>query len=406
MKVSQIVLGGFLLACAGCAQGRPYSPGAPSGAGNSPVIPDTTPSLGEPEPSGGTGSSSFFRGTGPTLKMPEAFRDDPALRSPRLSSRWQSTSPQSRTNGYRPSASAAPVSTADPAALADEPTWSRFYRSTDRRVIETIQLGNGAERIAILGSLHGDETQSIALTEELARYLKTHPESLKKVTVLIVKTPNPDGHAARSPYNVHGVDLNRNFPASNWTALQNSRAGGKAASEAETRVVMRLLSEFRPTLLVHLKDSRDGGIINSEGNVRDRAEDLAQLINGQALQGLGAKTSGSMESYALTQLKCPSLTLLLPTEASDQAAWARNRDALLSLIGEKPAASPQTTAVDEQTHPFDRPSVKKSSLQQSPTRQPAGTRDVANTRRPDRRDQLPAFPNSIPDHGYVELPAP
>lgn len=403
MKVTKIVLAG-LLSAAGCANGRPPTSSPATGSGGLSPVPDTTPSLGAPDASPG-GGTSYFRGDGPSLKMPEAFRNGLLPGSPRLSSRWQSKSTSPRTSQFRPGVSTAPISIAERPVVLDEPAWSRFYRSTDRRVIETIELGKGPKRIAILGSLHGDETQSVALVEELARYFQSHPEALRQATVLLVKSPNPDGLAARSPYNVHGVDLNRNFPSANWKALRNSRGGSKSASEAETRVIMRLLTDFRPALVVHLKDSNDKALVNSEGNVHSQAEQIARLLHGQAVEGFGAKTSGSVEDYAATQLKVPSLTLLLAVEASDQAAWAKDRDALLAVVGA--GATPQETgALDDGLHPFDRPAMVKSS-HRKPTSPPPATEITGVTpTRPRTRTKLPDFPAPIPDHGYIELPPP
>lgn len=406
MKVANIVLAGSMLALAGCATGRPYSspssPGSPGGGSSLTPVPDTTPSLGDPA---GSGGKSFFRGNGPSLKMPEAFRDDVQPRSPRLSSRWQSPGSRPHTTQHGPGASS--VSTNDRSSLLNEPTWSRFYRSTDRRAIETLLMGNGRRRVAVLGSLHGDETQSVALVEELARYLRVHPELLRSTTVLLVKTPNPDGLAGRTPYNVHGTDLNRNFPSPNWKDLNTVRSGDKPASEAETRVVMRLLGDFQPTLIVHLKDSRDKAVVNFEGNVQSQAEQVAKIVSGQVVQGLGEKTSGSLESYALNKLKCPSLTLLLAREASDQAAWAKNRDLFSAVLGAA-GSSEQASPREDETHPFDQPSMRQSSM--NGNRQGATVRGqspgTSGTRRLGSSATLPDYQSAIPDHGYVELPPP
>lgn len=408
MKIASIALAGCALAVAGCAGGRAFSPGSSGGGGSRTFapIPDTEPDLGSPSDSigsGSSGSSTLFKG-GPSFRGPEAFRDDLPLRSPRISSRWSQPGKPPPTGRPRAESLEAPISTNDRTSLLDDPTWSRVYRSTDRRAIETLQLGSGRQRIAILGSLHGDETQSVALVEELARHLKTHPETMRRSSVLLVKTPNPDGWYGRTPYNIHGVDLNRNFPSNNWKNLPNTRSGSNAASEAETRVVIRLLSDFRPTLLVHLKDGRDQSVVNREGNAKKVSEQIARLVNGRSVEGLGAKTSGSVENYAATDLKCPSVTLLLAREASPQAAWSKNRDGLLSLFG--PVSQPmrdETKPLDLETDPFAEPPIRGSSLRNNSrsSNQPV---NVSGTRR--RSSSLPDFPAPVPEHGYLELPAP
>jgi hypothetical protein len=342
-------------------------------------------------------------------ELPAAFQDDAARRAPRTT-QLQAPDPKSRGSRKISDPAANTVSSAD--RSLDTPAWNRFYRSTDRRPIETITLGSGPTHVAFMASMHGDETQSTGLVEALANYLVQHPQQLKGTTVLLVKSPNPDGFFARSPYNIHGVDLNRNFPAENWKLLEHDRAGAKAKSEAETQVAVRLLTDFRPSLLVHLKDSRRGGVVNFEGNIQSRAEQIAGMMSCQVVQGLGEKTSGSVENFAMTRLSCPSLTLLLACEKSDQAAWARNRDGLLSLCGPTSGGrlrsgsvgDDRANSIDDQPDPFEQPPVQKSSLRKQRPTDRSGS--ATKSSKAAYQSQLPEFPAPVPEEGYLELPSP
>jgi protein MpaA len=340
--------------------------------------------------------------------LPEARQENSASSAPHVA-KLQAPDPKQHTSRYRPETAAEPVSSDSRPSILDEPTWSRFYRSTDRRPIETLILGSGPARVAILASLHGDETQSVSLVEDLARSLRAHPEQLRDATVLLMKTPNPDGFFGRSPYNFNGVDLNRNFPSSNWKELRNNRAGAAAASEAETRVVMRVLGDFRPRLVVHLKDSRQSGTVNYEGEIQTIAEQVAGMISCQVVRGLGEKTSGSVESYVMTRLACPSLTMLLVREDSDEAAWAKNRDALLAVLGQSgpaPGADEKSTSFNEQPDPFEEPMIHKSSMRRQRSSAADGNGTAATSAKSKKREPLPDFPAPVPDHGYLELPPP
>ena len=416
MRVAAIAVVCSVIVLCGCAGSRgsgqnSSSAGSTSSGGGS-ATPGSSSSLGMPSlglPSQDSSSSYKSKsGGGPVLGFPElpaAFQDNSSRRAPRVA---QLRAPAPDGSRKASDLSANTVSSTD--RSLDTPAWSRFYRSADRRPIESLTLGSGPMRIAILASLHGDESQSTALVEELANYLHQHPRNLQNATVLLVKCPNPDGFSVHSPYNVHGVDINRNFPADNWKLLELNRAGCKPKSEAETQVAVRLLTDFHPSLVVHVKDSRRGGVVNFEGNVAARAEQMADQLSCRVVEGLGAKTSGSIENFALTRLACPSLTLLLIREQTDQAAWIKNRDALLSLCDtpagdctrSEQSGSGKSNAIDDQPDPFEQPAIHKSSLR----KQRATAGNATASSKEAARSQLPEFPAPVPEQGYLELPAP
>src|SRR5205085_4683032 len=87
--------------------------------------------------------------------------------------------------------------------------------SVDGRAIRPVVLGSptAAHRVLVVGCIHGNETAGIAIVRQL---IKTGaPPGTEIVAVPAV---NPDGCAAGTRQNAHGVDLNRNFP-SNWAAI-------------------------------------------------------------------------------------------------------------------------------------------------------------------------------------------
>ncbi|MGQ0633828.1 MAG: DUF2817 domain-containing protein [Planctomycetaceae bacterium] len=397
MKRLSICVGLGLALAAGCATPQTYR----QPPGTSAPVPDTTPSLGAPAQSfdSGSGLTPSPNG-GPSLGMPEARRDDAPLKSTRAP-RGKTAQPPSRTVQYRPAA-AAPGPT-ETRRQADRPYWDKSHFSTERRPIETCVLGRGPRRVAVLGSLHGDEKRGAALVDTLAGELSRHPESLAQATVLLVKTPNPDGLATASPYNVKGVDLNRNFPTSNWRNLAAGRGGAEGASEVETRELVRLLSEFRPDLVVHLKDSRGEGLMNIEGAAADMAERAAKHLSCRTVSGLGSKTSGSLECYASTELHSPVLTLLLPR--TDGAPARTNEvDALLVLL-EAPRGS-STVSRQRPAQPTDDATLRQSSLKRKPAADPEFEERALAKRQPAKRAMSTELPAPVPDRGYVELPPP
>jgi protein MpaA len=326
----------------------------------------------------------------------------------------EAPSPRRQTSNYHPSVQF----TGSQANLLHEPTWSRFYRSVDGRPIETIILGKGPRRIAVLASLHGDEPQSVGIVEELSRHLNAHPELLRGTSVLLVRDPNPDGLEGRTPYNLDGIDLNRNFPGDNWKPLRSRRAGDRSSSAKETQALVRILADYKPQVVLHIKDARSVGIVNYDGEARQVAEQVGDLSGLQVTRDLGKQTTGSIENFATSRLRCPSVTVLFPRDVDIPSAWNKHQDSVLAVIfpcgksqmpnARKPAPqrdepSDMTSETAREEDPFE-PRVQRSSA--GPRRTlPRRSHSVA---RPSMGmgDDGDFVPRTVPDKGYFELESP
>lgn len=451
----------LLLACAsaGCANmrganrpdfGLPPIPGAtpslgtpssnglsPSGSNttNRPVTPNgksPAPSSTSPTPSLGAPTSTESRDTtgrgnpGPRLGIPEAFEDI----FPK--STFRNSGPRAQA-GSGSGGRFFQTSGGDPFTQAAG-NWSKYYRSVEKKPIETMTLGDGRRKVLLLASLHGNETETVGLVERFAEHLRTHPELLAESTVLVVRSPNPDGAAKRTAHNSRGVDLNRNFPTTNWKTLPNGRAGANPSSEPETRAVMGLLSDFRPHLLVHVKQTPSGGYVNAEGNVVSLAEDVAQPLHAKVLESLGKETSGSVEAYALTTLRIPSLTLLLPKSPPGQPVSEKSllRAFTIATLGKtdgprtpgEPPVGDVTRGTgsghtgESTSHPTARPtsSTRTGSASGNGANAGSGGTSGLSTKSKSTPTGKPAsqttkkaggdFPAPIPDRGFLELPPP
>lgn len=408
----------------GCATTMQAGPGSRPGP-----TPRLTPNLGEPTPATGPESTETPQtlnrpitpeqqggssNGGPSLGSPEARRRGDLSRTARL----EAPSPKRQTTNYRPGTQ---FTATDPNNLLREPSWSRFYRSTDRRPIETTVIGKGGRRVAVIASVHGDEPQSVGLVEELSRYLNAHPELLRGSTVLLIRDPNPDGLEGRNPYNIQGIDLNRNFPGENWKMLRSRRSGESPNSAIETRALVRILGDFKPQLLLHIKDARSVGIVNYDGDAEGIAERVSELSGLQLTQGLGKKTTGSVENYVGSRLNSASVTILVPREADTPAAWNKHQESLLAAIfndaanrtetrkplppphQQAPDAEPTRTLPDTaEQDPFE-PRVQPSSIPSHRSR-PGEIPGIPGT------GGFPASGRSsgrpVPERGYVELSSP
>ena len=118
-------------------------------------------------------------------------------------------------------------------------------RSVDGRAITAVEVGDpAAPTVLVVGCIHGNEPAGIAVARRLERL------SPSGVDLWIVPDLNPDGRAADTRGNAHGVDLNRNFPY-RWRRMHGVyESGPRPLSEPEARIAYRLILRIRPIVTV------------------------------------------------------------------------------------------------------------------------------------------------------------
>jgi protein MpaA len=157
--------------------------------------------------------------------------------------------------------------------------------------------------VLILAAIHGDESETTVVVSEALRCL---PEGDLKAAVILCG--NPDGMLRGTRGNARGVDLNRNFPTSNWSAdpvFYKSRAddardqllttGAAPASEPETKALIDLIDQLQPRAVVSLHSALacvdDSGASHLGRQLADRSA-LPFLVE------IGYPTPGSMGTWA------------------------------------------------------------------------------------------------------------
>lgn len=283
------------------------------------------------------------------------------------------------------------------------------FQSEQGRKIETVIYGDGPRKIVVMGSLHGNQAQSISVVIALAGELKRDASLAAGCSVMLIKTANPDGLASNTDVNSNGVDLNRNFPTQNW--ISGKSTGDRPGSEEETRAVMRLLDDFRPDLVVHVKDSTtSNSMMNCEGDAAQRIARQVERYGGYRLfHGLGAKTTGCLERYCVEQLNTPCLTLLIRPELDHRAAWVRNRTAILSIFRDELEVPESSTAEDQfNTVNLTLPEKKRGLPRAQKDQRPANTfaNETSTTTATTKPAGLSSMQQPVPERGYFELPPP
>lgn len=114
--------------------------------------------------------------------------------------------------------------------------------------------------ILVYAAIHGDEPCTTTVLSDALRSIR--PGFLAAHVVL---SANPDGLARGTRANANGVDLNRNFPTTDWSAdgtvfrwnADSPRdvrlsTGTQAGSEPEARHLISLIENLQPTTMIAL----------------------------------------------------------------------------------------------------------------------------------------------------------
>lgn len=162
---------------------------------------------------------------------------------------------------------------------------------------------SGAAEIVVFASIHGDEAETTVVVSEALRCL---PQGDLRAAVILCA--NPGGMLRGTRGNARGVDLNRNFPTSNWSpdpVCHKSRAndardialspGSEPASEPETRALLALLGRLAPRAVVSLHSAL--ACVDDAGGSH-LGRQLAASCALPLITEIGYPTPGSMGTWA------------------------------------------------------------------------------------------------------------
>lgn len=235
--------------------------------------------------------------------------------------------------------------------------WNSGYESTQRRPIQTAIVGSGAEHVLVTGSLSGNDPASIIALDALLERLTSQPALLDGRQAVLVRNPHPDGLAEHIAVNARGVDLNRNFPSTRFTASPTRETGPHPSSEAETRVMLRLLGESTPSRVVHVRSGKsDRVLVTGNAACLELLDQIRSEFDVDVATFDGEFKAGSLEEFAATRLKSQVLVIELPpamsgqpsatdllaaaTLASRRATYKEQPPASDSPVASQPATSP------------------------------------------------------------------
>lgn len=201
--------------------------------------------------------------------------------------------------------------------------------SVEGRPIEVHSYGHGRDVVLIMATIHGNEAAGTPLVHRLAVELESNPSHLEGRRVVLMPMANPDGFAADTRENANGIDLNRNFPADNFTVTDAH--GREPLSEPESRTIKQVLDRERPNRVVSIHQPL--ACVDWDGPGEGLARAMGEWTD-LPVKRLGSRP-GSLGSYTGLSHNTPIITLELPREASEldpEALWRQYGNTLLAAI--------------------------------------------------------------------------
>jgi len=211
--------------------------------------------------------------------------------------------------------------------------------SVQSRTIRAFERGDPSApiRILVVGCVHGDEDSGVPVARRLLR-----GPAPSGVDLWIVPVLNPDGRAAGTRGNAHGVDLNRNFPF-DWEPLPRGRyyAGPRALSEPESLIARDLILRLRPDITVWFH--QPFGVVDLTGGDPAIERRYARLV-GMHVDHVGDKP-GSIARWQNHRFEDDTAFVVeLPRQRLSPADVRTFADAVLRLAGPQRRARPDVVA--------------------------------------------------------------
>ena len=196
--------------------------------------------------------------------------------------------------------------------------------------VQMVGTGVGRTRVLVVGCIHGNERAGIAVARRLDAMVPP-----TGVDLWVLDDLNPDGAAADTRQNAHGVDLNRNFPY-RWLAAgrrgDQQYPGPGPLSEPEARIADRLVLRLRPQITIYFHQPL--GLVDDSGG-DPRIERRFAALSGLPLHRL-TRYPGSAVGWQNHRLPgSTAFVVELPAGEPTPASATRLARAVLALARER-----------------------------------------------------------------------
>jgi protein MpaA len=215
--------------------------------------------------------------------------------------------------------------------ILHQPSWGR---SASGRFIDLYSSLHTSERpLLFIGGVHGDEPEGVELAQKLLSWLRKNNKSEFHPWILI-PCLNPDGYLNQDRVNGSGVDLNRNFPSSDWSPLIKAlryNPGPGPGSEPEVQALCALIEATKPQVIIHFH-SWEPCVVYTGSSGKSWAEKVAGTSGYTVREDIGYPTPGSLGQYGWLNHQIPVVCIEEQEKIDLQQVWPRFSNGLESVL--------------------------------------------------------------------------
>lgn len=220
------------------------------------------------------------------------------------------------------------------AKILHDSNWAKTSRGTP---IELYKKTHTHSRpLLFIGGVHGDEPEGVRLAYDFLKWLQENND-LCAHDWLLIPCINPDGHSTNQRTNSNGVDLNRNFPSSDWSSESKAPRywpGSGPGSEIETQTVVKLIEAYNPQLIVHFH-SWEPCVVYTGAPGKKAAEILGLGTGYEVREDIGYPTPGSLGQFGWLEHQTPVICIEAQEHAPLDTIWPKFKSGLQSLMQTK-----------------------------------------------------------------------
>lgn len=227
-------------------------------------------------------------------------------------------------------------------SLVHIPAWKKTTLGTpiELHASSSLERLRQEKPILLMGGVHGDEPEGVRLANDTLAWLKSNtPKAIRSGKTIcpwiVIPCLNVDGFANKTRVNGRGVDLNRNYPAKDWSNEARAERyfpGPSPASEVEIQAVVALIEDVKPRLIIHCHSWKPCIVGAGHASVKD-TERLARASGYEGKEDIGYPTPGSLSSFGWFDLKIPVICIEEDDTLTDHdLIWPRFRDGLIEIF--------------------------------------------------------------------------